>query len=415
MRAAFVDWAMVSDRDGKLSLAPGAAVYVYDQGTTNLITDTIYAGASGGTTQANPLTAAADGEFAVYLDQPRMVTIKVTQAGYTDQSFDVAIVAPGVSYRGAWLTATAYREDQLVTNDGTTYIAISDHTSAAATEPGVGASWATVWEVFAEKGADGGGGHTIKEGATPFTQRTGLMFTAADFNLTDDAVGDETEVALAADVVRDADLAAYQALSVIDAKGDLLVGSANDATDNLPVGTNGQVLTADSTQTLGVKWASAPGPTEMFIPAQSFTAVAGSPSLTEVSSGARVPGWLFDASTEEQIATVLGRGIVPLDWTTFDIELWWSNVAASSGNVRWAVTAGIYGDGDTISTGTGSEVIDAAGGTRVLVTTTILTGRTAPTGTDPLQFIRIYRAAADGTDTLANDAAVYGVRLIKAS
>lgn len=213
MRAAFVDWAMVSDRDGKLSLAPGAAVYVYDQGTTNLITDTIYAGASGGTTQANPLTAAADGEFAVYLDQPRMVTIKVTQAGYTDQSFDVAIVAPGVSYRGAWLTATAYREDQLVTNDGTTYIAISDHTSAAATEPGVGASWATVWEVFAEKGADGGGGHTIKEGATPFAQRTGLMFTAADFNLTDDAVGDETEVALAADVVRDADLAAYQALS----------------------------------------------------------------------------------------------------------------------------------------------------------------------------------------------------------
>lgn len=51
---------------------------------------------------------------------------------------------------------------------------------------------------------------------------------------------------------------AFIPVSTIDAKGDLLVGSANDAIDNLAVGTNTHVLTADSTQTLGVKWA-APG------------------------------------------------------------------------------------------------------------------------------------------------------------
>ncbi len=45
-------------------------------------------------------------------------------------------------------------------------------------------------------------------------------------------------------------------VSTIDAKGDLLVGTANDALDNLPVGSNNQVLTADSTQTMGVKWAT---------------------------------------------------------------------------------------------------------------------------------------------------------------
>jgi len=39
-----------------------------------------------------------------------------------------------------------------------------------------------------------------------------------------------------------------------DAKGDLIVGSANDAYDNLAVGANGKVLVADSGQTLGVKW-----------------------------------------------------------------------------------------------------------------------------------------------------------------
>ncbi len=42
--------------------------------------------------------------------------------------------------------------------------------------------------------------------------------------------------------------------SIFEAKGDLLVASANDIAGRLPVGTNGYVLTADSTQSLGVKW-----------------------------------------------------------------------------------------------------------------------------------------------------------------
>ncbi len=44
--------------------------------------------------------------------------------------------------------------------------------------------------------------------------------------------------------------------SIFEAKGDLLVASANDIAGRLPVGTNGYVLTADSTQSLGVKWSA---------------------------------------------------------------------------------------------------------------------------------------------------------------
>jgi len=43
-----------------------------------------------------------------------------------------------------------------------------------------------------------------------------------------------------------------------DTKGDLAVATGADAAVKVPVGANGQVLTADSTQTTGLKWAAAP-------------------------------------------------------------------------------------------------------------------------------------------------------------
>lgn len=48
-------------------------------------------------------------------------------------------------------------------------------------------------------------------------------------------------------------------IAAVDAKGDLLVGTGPDAVARLAVGTDGQVLTADSTQATGAKWAPAGG------------------------------------------------------------------------------------------------------------------------------------------------------------
>ena len=46
--------------------------------------------------------------------------------------------------------------------------------------------------------------------------------------------------------------------TIVAAKGDLIAATANDTVTRLSVGTNNQVLTADSAETAGIKWAAIP-------------------------------------------------------------------------------------------------------------------------------------------------------------
>lgn len=67
-----------------------------------------------------------------------------------------------------------------------------------------------------------------------------------------------------------ADVAAKISTSIVDAKGDILVATADDTITRLAVGTDTYVLTADSTQASGLTWAVAAAPVDPPIPVAFF-------------------------------------------------------------------------------------------------------------------------------------------------
>jgi len=62
-------------------------------------------------------------------------------------------------------------------------------------------------------------------------------------------------------------------VAIVDAKGDLIAATAADAVARLPVGTNAQVLTADSAEATGMKWAAAGGKVLQVVMGTQATAV----------------------------------------------------------------------------------------------------------------------------------------------
>jgi hypothetical protein len=60
-------------------------------------------------------------------------------------------------WRGQWVAPSVYAKGDAVRSGGSSYISLFEHTSDASTEPGLGASWPTRWDLVAAKGNAGSG------------------------------------------------------------------------------------------------------------------------------------------------------------------------------------------------------------------------------------------------------------------
>jgi hypothetical protein len=106
--------------------------------------------------------------------------------------------------------------------------------------------------------------------------------------------------------------------AIVDAKGDLIAASAADTPARLAVGTNGQVLTADSTAATGLAWATA----------------AATGGMTSIATGS-----LSGASTN--ISGISGSykslKLVLVGWYASSVDATMSFNSDTSSTYQWAV------------------------------------------------------------------------------
>lgn len=166
----------------------------------------------------------------------------------------------------AWTgPGASYAAGQVATNSGQTYVAVDAHVSGA-TFGGDAAHWSV-----------------LPEGSSNVTFTPAGTIAATNVQAAVEEVASE----------------AVQK-SLVDAKGDLIVATANDTPARLAVGTDAQVLAADSAQTSGVKWATLPTPAAETLPVTIIDAkgdlIVGTAADTAARKAVGADGTVLTAS-----------------------------------------------------------------------------------------------------------------------
>lgn len=123
----------------------------------------------------------------------------------------------------------------------------------------------------------------------------------------------------------------------ITAKGDLIAGTGSATFDNLPVGTNGQTLVADSSTATGLKWAAASSGALTLITTQTFSAAASQSVNTCFSStytNYKIIVTLTTASADAMVSLNLRTGSTDTSSTqNYSYYSGWSTQPGSINNV----------------------------------------------------------------------------------
>jgi hypothetical protein len=160
--------------------------------------------------------------------------------------------------------------------------------------------------------------------------------------------------------------------SIIDSKGDLIVGLSSDTPSKLSIGSNNFVLTADDSQTLGVKWSSLPSATTSSAGIvqlnDSFTSTS-----TSLAATANTVKLLFD-SKEDKALTINDQSGVTYTLVATDAN---SKLVRFTSNLSVGVTVppNVFTAGQQINItqyGDGQVVIGGGSGVTVNATPSLI-------------------------------------------
>ena len=188
-------------------------------------------------------------------------------------------------------------------------------------------------------------------------------------------------------------------------------GTAGGARTNLGLVIGTDVL-AEGDTSIGIH--SVPVPSTAMYTTTTNGASAGSSETS--SNKVMIKTWDFDASTQEYVQFQIP---MPSSWnesSTLTAMFNWSHPSTSTNfNVIWGIQAVAFGNSDALDAafGTGVEVTDTGGTTDDLFSSSKTSGLTpagSPATNDHVIF-RVYRKAADGSDTLAVDARLHSLLL----
>jgi len=140
------------------------------------------------------------------------------------------------------------------------------------------------------------------------------------------------------------------AKSIVDAKGDLVAATAADTVSRLAVGANGTVLTADSAEATGLKWATPAGGGKVL---QVVNTVVNAARSTTSTSSVDISGATATITPSSASSKVLAIANIPGSYVTTGGDTGYGFI----GLVRGSTTINLSQTGKYVSGGTGGTLI----------------------------------------------------------